>query len=403
MNGQRSQLWTSDYCRVLLAHLLLLLTGNLLASSFSLYLFFRGGTDMTIGVLHYLNAFGALLMRPFAGWYLDHRSRRSLLMLCLVGLVCLPFGYIFASSMALIALDRLLTSLLSAVATTGVTTNAYDTLNEGNFNEGVGYLGFCNSLANAIGPGLGLWLWEKHNVWGLFGAVAVASLLALLLLRKFNFREIPKEHITPFRQESFRNLLYEKNALPASILEAIIALGSGAISPYLILFLIQRGVMYRPGLFYTFQACGTFISRLFVGKISDRWGEAPLVYSSALFFTLGVSAVSFAESQILVCMGAVLMGFGYGFVVTGFQIMSVRIVPPERRGTAASTYSMGWDVPMAFGGLIAGILNTKYGYDITFRLILLLYPIFVLIYVFVISKHPSAFRNWKRAQEMGRL
>lgn len=210
MNGQRSQLWTSDYCRVLLAHLLLLLTGNLLASSFSLYLFFRGGTDMTIGVLHYLNAFGALLMRPFAGWYLDHRSRRSLLMFCLVGLVCLPFGYIFASSMALIALDRLLTSLLSAVATTGVTTNAYDTLNEGNFNEGVGYLGFCNSLANAIGPGLGLWLWEKHNVWGLFGAVAVASLLALLLLRKFNFREIPKEHITPFRQESFRNLLYEK-------------------------------------------------------------------------------------------------------------------------------------------------------------------------------------------------
>ena len=207
MNGQRSQLWTSDYCRVLLAHLLLLLTGNLLASSFSLYLFFRGGTDMTIGVLHYLNAFGALLMRPFAGWYLDHRSRRSLLMFCLVGLVCLPFGYIFASSMALIALDRLLTSLLSAVATTGVTTNAYDTLNEGNFNEGVGYLGFCNSLANAIGPGLGLWLWEKHNVWGLFGAVAVASLLALLLLRKFNFREIPKEHITPFRQESFRNLV----------------------------------------------------------------------------------------------------------------------------------------------------------------------------------------------------
>ena len=101
--------------------------------------------------------------------------------------------------------------------------------------------------------GLGLWLWEKHNVWGLFGAVAVASLLALLLLRKFNFREIPKEHITPFRQESFRNLLYEKNVLPASILEAIIALGSGAISPYLILFLIQRGVMNRPGLFYTFQ------------------------------------------------------------------------------------------------------------------------------------------------------
>ena len=186
-------------------------------------------------------------------------------------------------------------------------------------------------------------------------------------------------------------------------MEAIIAFGSGAISPYLMLFLFYRGVLEQPGLFYTFQACGTFTSRLFVGKISDRWGEAPLVYFSALFFTLGVAALCFAQSQFLVYAGAVFMGFGYGFVVTGFQIMSVRTVPPERRGTAASTYSMGWDVPAALGGLIAGILNTKYSYDITFRLVLLLYPLFVLTYVLVISKHPSAFRNWKRAQEMERV
>ena len=396
MHRRRSQLWTASYCRVLLAHLLLLMTGNLMTSSFSLYLFSRGGTDMTIGVLHYLNAFGALLMRPLAGWYLDHRSRRNMLLICLAGLVCMPFGYMFGTSIALIALDKLLTSVFSAMATTGITTNAYDTLNDGNFNEGVGYLGFCNSIANAVGPGLGLWLWKTHDVWGLFGAIAGANLLALLLLRKFRFREIPRECFTSFKQEKIKDLLYEKSALPASVLEAFIALGSGAINPYLTPFLIHRGVLEQPGLFYTFQACGTFISRLFVGKISDRWGEAPLVYSSALFFTVGISALSFAYSQFLVCAGAVLMGFGYGFAVTGFQIMSVRIVPPERRGTAASTYSMGWDVPAAFGGLIAGVLNTKYGYDATFRLILFLYPIFVLTYAFVISKHPSAFRNWKR-------
>lgn len=394
----RNRLWTPDYCRILAANLLLLITGNLLASSFSLYLFSRGGTDLTIGILHYINAFGALLMRPFAGWFLDHRSRKSILMVSVLALAVLPVGYMFAASMALIALTRLVNSVLSAAATTGVTANAYDTLTAESFNDGVGYFGFSNSVANAIGPGVGLWLWNNYSVWGLFGTIAAANLLAWLLLRKFHFRDIPSASMTPFRSERLQDLIYEKNALPASVLEAFVALGSGAINPYLTLYLIHRGVLEAPGLFYTFQACGTFTSRLFVGRISNRYGEAPLVYSSALFFMAGIAALTMAESPVLVCGGAVLMGFGYGFSVTGFQIMSVRTVPPERRGTASSTYSMAWDIPAAFGGLIAGILNTCFDYDVTFRLLMLIYPVFVLSYVLVISKHPSAFRNWKRIQ-----
>lgn len=396
----RHTLWTPDYCRILLANLLLLITGNLLASSFSLYLFSRGGTDMTIGIIHYLNAFGALLMRPFAGWFLDHRSRRIILMVSVLFLTVLPLGYMFAASIALIALTRLVNSILSAAATTAVTANAYDTLTPEFFNDGVGYFGFSNSIANAVGPGVGLWLWNHYSVWGLFGVIAAANFLTWLLLRKFHFHEIPPESMTHFREENLCDLVYEKNALPASVLEAFIAFGSGAINPYLTIYLLQRGILENPGLFYTFQACGTFTSRLFVGRISDRYGEAPLVYSSALFFIAGLAALTLAESSFLICGGAVLMGFGYGFSVTGFQIMSVRTVPPERRGTASSTYSMAWDIPAAFGGLLAGILITYSDYDTMFRLLMLIYPVFALSYLFAISRHPSAFRNWKKTQHL---
>ena len=95
-------------------------------------------------------------------------------------------------------------------------------------------------------------------------------------------------------------------------------------------------------------------------------------------------------------LAAVLLGVGYGFTVTGFQIMSVRIVPPERRGSAASTYSCGWDVFCSFGGLLGGVLATFMDYQSVFRVVMWVYPVMLLTYIFVISKHPSAFKNYKR-------
>lgn len=91
----------------------------------------------------------------------------------------------------------------------------------------------------------------------------------------FHFRTITPEQKTPLRQEKLRDIVYEKQALPASALEGFIALGSGAITPYLPVFLIQRDVLGTPGLFYTAQACGTFSARLFVGKYAGVSGRGP--------------------------------------------------------------------------------------------------------------------------------
>lgn len=401
MNQKKGGLWTPDFCRILGANLLLLIAGNLLSSVFALFMVSRGGTELHIGIASYLYAIASLLMRPLAGWFLDHRSRRSIVLAGLVGLVLVPWGYIFVSQIAVLLAIRLCHGLLSASTSTGMTTNAYDTLSQEDFNRGVGYFGFSNAIATAVGPGMGLWIWNRYQAPGLFGAISAATLLALLLLRKFRFYEIPPEKRTRLRDEKPADLLYEKDALPAAVLEGFIALGSGAIAPYLTLFLLQRGDIANPGLFYTFQACGTFASRLFVGKISERYGEAPLVYSSTALFLCGISALVFSQHAALVFAGAVLMGIGYGFTVTGFQIMSVRIVPPARRGAAASTYSCGWDVFAALGGLLSGVLLTYFTYRTTFCLILLIYPAFLLAYVLVISKHPSAFRNQKGRERCG--
>ena len=166
MNTENARLWTPDYCRILLANLLLLTAGNAMGSTFSLYIFSRGGAEIDVGICSYIQASACLLIRPLAGWFLDHRSRKSILIFGLFSLVFIQMGYVFAASILLIYLIRFINAAVSAAATTAMMANAYDSLSEDTFTEGVGYFGFSNSVANAIAPGVGLWLWARFGAAG---------------------------------------------------------------------------------------------------------------------------------------------------------------------------------------------------------------------------------------------
>lgn len=364
---------------------------------FSLYLVSRGATDIHIGIASYLFMGASLVIRPVAGWYLDHRSRKTLVVIGVFALVFIPWGYVVVGQILMVIVVRFLHGVAFSLASTGIITSAYDALDPAEFSRGVGYFGFSNAIATAFAPAMGLWLWNKFEAVGVFGTICAAMALSVFLLRGIHFHEISAEKkASRIRDERFVDLLYEKDALPAAILEGFIALGSGTIAPFLTLYMIQRGDIANPGFFYTCQACGTFVSRIFVGRISDRHGEAPLVYSSTGLFMGALLLLIFGGHPYLVFLAAVMLGVGYGFTVTGFQIMSVRIVPPERRGSAASTYSCGWDVFCSFGGLLGGVLATFLDYRTLFGAVLLVYPAMLLTYILVISKHPSAFKNYKK-------
>lgn len=46
--------------------------------------------------------------------------------------------------------------------------------------------------------------------------------------------------------------------------------------------------------------------------------------------------------------------------------MAMRPVPSERRGAAGSTFFVAFDLGIALGGFLAGVLIKNFGYDIMF-------------------------------------
>ena len=390
------RLWTTDFRRIFLANLFLMVTYNMLMSVFLLFLIERGGTDLHGGIASYCCSICALVMRPASGWFLDHKSRRTLTMVSMLLISVLPMGYFFAPTVFLLIVIRALHGLLDAAASTGLTTNAYDTVPAEHFSSGVGQFGFSNAIGTAVGPALGLYLWRNYGDFVFFTSISLCTLAGYLMLRKFHFHPIAHRETFRLEKGQLMDFLLEKRALPASLMQGFVAIYCGCVSTYMARFLVLQGDFADAGLYFAFQACGTFCSRLVIGEISEKKGEAPLVYSSFFMMTLGGLLITYSTTALPVYFGGVILGISYGFMVTGMQIMSVRIVPPERRGAAASTYSCAWDIFSAVGSLTAGILVTFFSYRFAFTAALAVCPMFLLTYVLKVSHHPSAFRVWKR-------
>ena len=389
------RLWSKNYIRVFLSNLLLMGINFMIPSVFVVFLADRGGTDMEAGVAAYLYSFIGVVARPLAGRLLDTRERRVITLVCLAALAVSQMSYLILPVIVFLIFNRAVTGFLVGMASTALITNAYDTLPQQHFNEGVGYFGFSNAIATAIGPGLGLFLYDKGGAVLLFSVMALMMVAALLLMRSFAFLPAPGGSTGKIHIKDLPAMFVEKRSVPAAVMQMFCAVVSGAMTTYMVPFLLERGIG-ATGIYFAFQASGTFISRLFLGKVSDRYGEGPLIYMSVGLFSGGLALIVFGPALWCLCAGGLMMGFGYGFTVTGLQIMSVRIVPPERRGTAAATYACAWDIAAALGGLIGGVLVTNMSYTASFAWLLLLYPIYFASYFFFFRHHASAFKQARK-------
>ena len=90
-------------------------------------------------------------------------------------------------------------------------------------------------------------------------------------------------------------------------------------------------------------------------------------------------------------LAAVLAGFGFGGLEPALQSMAVAIAPPERRGSANSTFLCAYDIGIGVGGGIAGVLISSFGYSQMFVIMTVFNILSVVIYVLWGRNHPSSF------------
>ena len=379
------RLWTKDFVLILLINFLVFMNHLMILSTFPFYIEYLGGSERIAGFAAALFSIVAVLCRPVIGWMLDNGKRKSILIIGLCGMCLMPIGYLVLATMLLAFVCRMLHGASLAFSNTSTSTIATDIIPKQRFAEGMGMFGLATALATACAPALGLALMDSMGFTTLFLFAAISIALALVLFLMLKTPVIQTEH-KPFTVKGLLN----PDALPASCTALVFMLTYGALENFTAKFAAEQNLP-SGGIFFAIMAVALLVTRLSAGKVTDRHGESMFAYSCNLAMLLAFLLMGLFPNLVTYLFSAVLAGFGFGGLEPALQSMAVAIAPPERRGSANSTFLCAYDIGIGVGGGIAGSLITAFGYRHMFVIMTVFNILSIVIYTVWGRRHPSSF------------
>lgn len=385
MQSQQVKLWNKDFILIIVINFLVFMNHLMILSTFPFYIEYLGGSEAVAGFAAALFSIIAVVFRPFIGWMLDNGKRKIILIIGLCGMALMPIGYLVFATLYLAFVCRMLHGASLAFSNTSTSTIATDIIPKPRFAEGMGMFGLATALATAVAPALGLALMDYMGFTMLFLFAAVSIVIALIL---FLIMKVPKVEV----EKKPLNLkgVIDKDAVPASATALVFMLTYGALENFTAKFAAEQNLP-SGGIFFAVMAVALLLTRLLAGKVTGRHGESFFAYSCNAAMLIAFLLMGLFPNVVTYLLAAVLAGFGFGGLEPALQSMAVAIAPPERRGSANSTFLCAYDIGIGVGGGIAGVLISSFGYSQMFVIMTVFNILSVVIYVLWGRNHPSSF------------
>lgn len=391
------KVWTRNFLLIILINFLVFMNHIMVLSTFPMFLEqVLGLNEAVAGAAAFAFSAVAVILRPIIGWLLDCGRRRGVLLIGLTGMLLMPLGYaasaaftasgyVLTAAVALALVCRMLHGAALAFSNTTGATIASDALPQKRFAEGMGYFGMATALATSLAPALGLAL-MKAGFTVLFPTASGFMLISLLLCLMMKPLSVPQAEKKPLE---FKTLI-DADAVPASVICLVFLLTWGALENFLADYAIKNSLP-SGGIFFAITAVMLFLVRVTIGKLADKKGEGIFVYSCNAAMLAAFLLLAFAPGNFSFYLAAVLAGYAFGGIEPALQSMAVHIAPPERRGSANSTFLCAYDIGLGGGGGIAGVLISALGYRSMYLILSLATVVSVLLYVFWGRHHRSSF------------
>lgn len=142
-------------------------------------------------------------------------------------------------------------------------------------------------------------------------------------------------------------------------------LGMGALLPTLPRFVEHElgGSSLAVGLAVGSFSLSAALLRPFAGRLGDLRGRRVLLVGGSLVFAVSVVSYGLAESVPVLVAARLLSGVGEAAVWVGAATAVQDLAPDDRRGEAASYFSVALYAGLAFGPVLGEHMVAGYGYD----------------------------------------
>uniref|UniRef100_UPI0005A9AB12 MFS transporter n=1 Tax=Neobacillus dielmonensis TaxID=1347369 RepID=UPI0005A9AB12 len=252
----KEKIWTRDFIFIVCANFFIFLGFQMTLPTIPLYVEELGGNNQLIGVVVGIFTFSALLLRPFAGNWLETKGRGIVFLSGLVIFVISVGSFGFLASIALLFMMRVVQGVGWGFSTTASGTIATDLIPPSRRGEGLGYYGLSGNIAMAIGPSLGLTLTGFLTFKQLFMISAGLGLMAFLLASRIKYKKAEPA------KEKVKLAVYEKSALKPSLLLFFLTVTFGGIATFLPLYTAEKHVAGIQ-LYFLLYALATLATRAF--------------------------------------------------------------------------------------------------------------------------------------------
>jgi MFS family permease len=343
---------TRPFVLICLATLFFYLSFYLILPVMPLYVASLGGTPIQLGLIIGLFSAMAMVVRPPAGWIIDTRGSRQVLVAGMVIFLLASLGYVLIRSVDAILALRVFHGLGMGLFPTAATVIVAELAPLARRGEAMGWFGIANSAGLIVGPVLGPALANGIGYPVLFLLAASVALLGCVCLLL-----TPSPPRPASRVRGLPNLrdLYSRDALLPSTILLCLYIPYGIMVAFIPVIAVGRGLS-NPGLFYAVYAAAVLLVRAQAGRLSDRYSRAAVILPGMLLVSVAYLVLGLTSGVPGVLVGGAIYGLAFGSVQPALMALTADRVPPRERGKAMGTFYFAWELGITTGSTGAGLL-----------------------------------------------
>ena len=387
MNATVTPLWTKSFLLCLANNLFLFIFYFAQTTILPIYILKElGGSVTQAGLTLTLFMVSAILIRPFSGLIIDKLGQRRTLIISATMFCFIALGYLFISNMTSLYILRLIHGVWFSILTTVCVPVVNQFIPDSRRGEGMGYYAMSVNLGIVLGPLIGLSLIPYLSY-----TMVTAVLVAMIFIGYIFCFLIPVQEVKQPDSEAEKTKLglsdfVERKSLTIALMAMMISFSYASIMSFIAPFASSIHLMQYAGLFFVVFAISMMSLRPITGKIYDRKGPQYVIYPAVLTFSLGLLVLSQIHTLTGFMLAAVLIGLGFGSAQPCLQTLAIQRAPKHRIGYATSTFYTCYDIGIAIGSLVVGMMIAKQSFSFAFIICAALTALSLLYFKFVVQR-----------------
>ena len=361
MKTSNQKLWTKSYILNLIAISAASITMTTLIPLLPIYIKMINGDISMAGIIVSIFTITALFFRPVTAFLIDKYGRKPLLItgMALIAISC--FSYQYVVMLGMLMLVRVIHGIGYSSGSNAAGTIVADIVPKESRAQGIGYYGFITAASLALGPATGLMITNRAGINSAFlftSCVAVVGLISAFFI-DYDYTTLKKD-MTGAKKKIWQS--YEKSALSASALMALISFGYSGIMTYLAVYANSLGI-HNISPFFIIYAVVLLFSRIIVDKLTKTRDISSVLLPGIFLMTVAFALLATAKYAAAFWIAAVFYALGYGSVLPALNTIAISLCAPQKRSAANSTFFSGLDLGIGLGAFVWGIISGLFGYS----------------------------------------